>query len=207
MEDEDDQNTSSKKSGQPFSPEIEKLDQEILIQTKSKEKSDELAKKVNLVKDQVQGWCSKVIQKVDQQFGENISAHEHNKSLAFLFEKISEAVCKQLEQIIAEESEDERGYITAKDFMNDFATDEFLNKNIRVRPLSGVTRGDDDAKTNDPYSKSLNDHYNGGADDDKKQEQMKIIEMEEQRREIKLKKEMYLKKKQLEEEKLAKKRR
>lgn len=172
---------------------------------KSKDKTDELAKKVNLVKDQVQGWCSKVIQKVDQQFGENISAHEHNKSLAFLFEKIGEAVCKQLEQIIAEESEDERGYITAKDFMNDFATDEFLNKNIRVRPLSGVTRGDDDGKTNDPYNKSLNDHYNGGADEDEKFAQMKIIEMEEQRREIKLKKEQYLKKKQMEEEKMAKK--
>lgn len=26
--------------------------------------------------------------------------------------------------------------------MNDFATDDFLNKNIRVRPISGVTRGD-----------------------------------------------------------------
>jgi len=47
----------------------------------------------------------------------------------------------QLEQIIAEEDEEDRGFITAKDFMNDFATEEFLNKNIRVRPLSGVSRG------------------------------------------------------------------
>ena len=37
-----------------------------------------------------------------------------------------------------EEDEEERGFITAKDFMNDFATEEFLNKNIRVRPQSGV---------------------------------------------------------------------
>lgn len=49
-----------------------------------------------------------------------------------------------------DEDEEERGAITAKDFMNDFATEEFLNKNIRVRPVSGVTRGDqEDAKTND----------------------------------------------------------
>lgn len=41
--------------------------------------------------------------------------------------------------------------------MNDFATEEFLNKNIRVRPLSGVTRGEDDGKTND-YNRSLQDH-------------------------------------------------
>ncbi len=66
MEDDEDNNTTSKRSGQPFSPEIEKLDQEIVTLNKSKEKTDELSKKVNLVKDQVQGWCSKVIQKVDQ---------------------------------------------------------------------------------------------------------------------------------------------
>ena len=43
-------------------------------------------------------------------------------------------MCKHLESIIQEEDEEDRGYITAKDFMNDFATDEFLNKNIRGRP-------------------------------------------------------------------------
>jgi len=63
--------------------------------------------------------------------------------------------------------------------MNDFATEEFLSKNIRVRPLSGVTRGDEDGRTNDPYSKSLNDPYGQNADDDEKFAQMKIIEMEE----------------------------
>jgi hypothetical protein len=99
-----------------------------------------------------------VIEKIDQHFGENIAAFEQSKSLAFLFEKISEAVCRQLEQIIMEEDEEDRGYITAKDFMNDFATEEFLNKNIRVRPLSGVTRADDD-KTNDGFGKSVNDPY------------------------------------------------
>jgi hypothetical protein len=44
--------------------------------------------------------------------------------------------------MISEEDDEDRGYITAKDFMNDFATEDFLNKNIRVRPISGVTRND-----------------------------------------------------------------
>lgn len=73
----------------------------------------------------------------------------------------------QLEQIIVEEDDEDRGYITAKDFMNDFATQEFLDKNIRVRPMSGVTR-DDDGKTNDPYNKSMNDPYGNSGDDDEK---------------------------------------
>mgnify|MGYP007131705616 CR=1 FL=1 len=37
--------------------------------------------------------------------------------------------------------------------MNDFATEEFLNKNIRVRPVSGVNRADnEETKTNYEYS-------------------------------------------------------
>ncbi len=62
--------------------------------------------------------------------------------------------------------------------MNDFATEEFLNKNIRVRPISGVTRADEmDGKTNEPYNKSLNDPNQG--DEDEKFAQMKVIEMDE----------------------------
>ena len=191
-----------------FSPEIEALDKKIVVLQKEKELSDELCKKVNLVSDQVHGWCSKVIQKIDQQFGENIAAYEDTKTLAFLFDQITFAVCKQLEQIIAEEDDDDKGYITAKDFMNDFATDEFLNKNIRVRPLSGVSRGgNDEGKTNDHYNKSMNDPHGNQGDEDEKFDQMKIIEMEDQRREAKEKRAEFLRKKAAEEEKLAKKRR
>ena len=43
-----------------------------------------------------------------------------------------------------EEDDEDRGVITAKDFMNDFATEDFIAKNMRVRPQSGVTRGDND---------------------------------------------------------------
>ncbi len=83
--------------------------------------------------DQVQSWCSRVINKLDQQFNENIGAYI-DKSMAFKFERIMQSVCRQLEQIIMEEDDEDRGFITAKDFMNDFATDDFIAKNIRVRP-------------------------------------------------------------------------
>ena len=74
--------------------------------------------------------------------------------------------------------------------MNDFATEEFLTKNIRVRPVSGVTRGDlEETKTNaDAYM-----HYPvksmlmGGdqAEDEEKFNKMMNLEMEEQRKNIK----------------------
>lgn len=125
MEHDDENEQFGKKRNdddKPYSPEIEALDKEILSYTKEKETADELCRKVNLVYDQVRGWCTKVIQKIDQQFGENISAHVGKKSLAYLFEEIQKAVCKQLETLRVEEDEEDRGFITAKDFMNDFAT-------------------------------------------------------------------------------------
>ena len=67
--------------------------------------------------------------------------------MAFKFEKIMQAVCRQLVTIIMEEDDEDRGFITAKDFMNDFATEDFISKNIRVRPNSGVTRGGDNDET------------------------------------------------------------
>jgi hypothetical protein len=57
--------------------------------------------------------------------------------MATKFEMIMTVVNEQLEQIIMEEDDEDRGFITAKDFMNDFATEDFVTKNIRVRPSSG----------------------------------------------------------------------
>ncbi len=147
-----------------------------------------------------------MIAKVDQQFGENISAHDGKKTLAYLFQNISQAVCKQLESLKNEEDEEDRGYITAKDFMNDFATEDFLSKNIRVRPLSGVTRNEDDGKTNNDYNKSSTDPH-GQTDKDEKDHQEFLLLMEDARRQAKAQRDEVLKKRALEEERAAKKRR
>lgn len=87
-----------------------------------------------------------------------------------------------------EEDEDERGaYITAKDFMNDFATEEFLNKNIRVRPVSGITRGDfEETKTAVDVNFQNRGFGVDNNDDEKESNNMINIDMDEQRRNIKL---------------------
>lgn len=58
-----DQIGEAKKKG--FGTDIQKLDDRINELTKQLEKVEEINKKVQLVNDQVQGWCSKVIQKID----------------------------------------------------------------------------------------------------------------------------------------------
>ena len=108
-------------------------------------------KKVELTNTNVRDWLNRIITKIDQQFGENIGAYsEEDKTMNFRFEKVMQAVIKRLDQILLEDADEERGYVTSKDFMNDFATEEFLNKNIRVESTQGHNRGgEDETKTQD----------------------------------------------------------
>ena len=105
----------------------------------------EMSKKVQLTNDQVESWLNRITAKVDQQFSERIGDYE-SKTMAFLFEKLMQAIIKQLEQILSEEDDEDRGFVTSKDFMNDFATEEFLTKNIRVRPSEANNRNEEDGK-------------------------------------------------------------
>jgi hypothetical protein len=51
------------------------LDQEIYRKTREKEKAEELNGKVQLVNEQVEAWCKRIIDKIDQQFNENIGQY------------------------------------------------------------------------------------------------------------------------------------
>ena len=42
--------------------------------------------------------------------------------------------------------------LTQAELMNDFATEEFINKNIRVRPVSGITVNPDEKSEMKPMS-------------------------------------------------------
>lgn len=106
-----------------------------------------------------------MIKKIDHQFNESIGTFE-NKTMAFKFEKVMQAVCRQLDAVIMEEDNDERGFVTTKDFMNDFATEEFLNKNIRVRPTSGKQDVDGGDTNKDGQNAASRQDAFGQAQDD-----------------------------------------
>ena len=101
--------------------------------------------------------------------------------------KICETTCDQLEQLIADEVSEEDRYITLKDFLNDFASQEFVQKNIRVRPVSARTSAEESQKQdympngpNRTIGKS-----NDGAKDDQNDVRSMMFEMEQQRKDIK----------------------
>ena len=125
-----------------------------------------------------------------------------------LLSQITEVVTQQIGEILESNgNEDEpAGYITAKDFMNDFATEEFITKNIRVRPISGVTGKDIDDKQSERVSRN---NLMGGimgdpTDDEEKFNKMVNLEMEDQRKKIKTQQMEVERKKQAEVDKRAK---
>ena len=90
----------------------------------------------------------------------------------------------------------------------DFATEDFIHKNIRVRPISGITHGDD---TKDGRASNIS-KGGGNEDNEDKEEQnhkVAIYEMENQRKLVKKKAADYQEKlriqKALEEKKAQKK--
>ena len=157
----------------------------------------------------VRDWLNRVIRKVDQQFGENIGAYdEQEKTMHFRFEKVMQAVIKRLDQILLEDADEERGFVTSKDFMNDFATDEFLKKNIRVEPTQGHHKGDDDAKTQDGQpgaAVSKNDAFGTTHDEEDNVHQLPF-ELRNERENIKKRFEDYTLQKRLEEERARRRR-
>lgn len=110
-------------------------------------------KKMQLVSDQVGGWTERVASKMSEQLSETGEPiRTEGKTFVEIYKNINELVVDQLEVIRHEqaarareegENDDDRESINGKDYMNDFATEEFVTKNIRVMPMAGAsTHGD-----------------------------------------------------------------
>lgn len=90
--------------------------------------------------------------------------------------------------------------------MNDFATEEFLTKNIRVRPQSGITGKEPDDRQSEHISRNnlITNALIEPTDDEEKFNKMVNLEMDEQRKKLKQHREELERKKQLEAERLVK---
>lgn len=89
-------------------PDLYQLDLDIVQAEREKEKIEAVNGKVQLVNEQVEAWCQRISEKIDQQFNENIISYQ-DKTMAFTFSKITQAVSKQLEVILMEEEDNVLG--------------------------------------------------------------------------------------------------
>lgn len=64
--------------------------------------------------------------------------------------------------------------INAKEFINDFATDEFVNKNVRVRPISSMSGGKIKEESEHNTKSGMGYNSSTGAEDDWEKTNMDI---------------------------------
>lgn len=114
--------------------EIVEMRQRIAQQEKEFLTMQERYRKINLVNDQVSGWSRRVCQKFAAMLEERSLAQEDD--LVKVFEKMESITVGEL-QSIRDKQEDNP--LEPDDAFIDFATEDFINKNIRVRPISGTT--------------------------------------------------------------------
>lgn len=139
---------------------------------------------VEIVNDQVSGWAKRVSVKID----DTLTNDQAEKAdIVDLFELISTKVCEILDQVKEEDPEE-----PAKNIMNDFLTDDFVNKNIRVRPISGRTVADETKEVRS-YGSRAQVGTESQEDQEDNSNKMDILELEEQRGKIKDKRAEFMK--------------
>ena len=109
-----------------------------------------------------------------------------------MFESMNTVVLRELDALKIQDEQDggDEG-VDYGEVFTDFATPEFLDKNVRVRPISGVTHGDD---TRDGRQSNISRGMGGegGLDDgDHLFNQGAASDLEQQRNAIKAKKAAY----------------
>lgn len=182
--------------------EIVDMRQQLTQQEKEFAALQERYRKINLVNDQVSGWSRRVSQKFAVMLGNQVMAQQDD--LVKVFETMEDVTVKELKDL-REKAEEQP--LEPDDAFIDFATDDFINKNIRVRPISGATNlgGQQDRQS----QISKNTANQDTEDAQESYQRLAEFEMENQRKLVKQKAAMYqeeLRRKQaIEEKKNAKK--
>lgn len=100
-------------------------------------------KRINIVNDQITNWAKRVYHK----FGvltEDPAYTQSNLNMVDMFSLMNDIVQKELAGIKARrEEEGEPDHEYAEVFNNIADNDDYFAKNIRVRPVSGITHGDE----------------------------------------------------------------
>ena len=187
------------KSADTSESEILKLTSSIQRMEKELETLNNRRKKIHLVTDQVGGWSSRVVSKLNSQLLGNESPPSKSSipknSLTSLFDQISDIVIKSIDEItsttsVAAGQAEELSMAMTKDFLKDLENEEFFSKNFRVRPQSGTNNVDQENRSEHISRSNMVTTAPGQepADDEEKFHKMMNLEMEEQRRKMKTQK-------------------
>ena len=155
--------------------------QTIVQQEKDFVTMQERYRKINLVNDQVSGWSKRVCTKFATMMNEQHLKNEDD--LVKVFERMENITVGELTQMRDKADADP---LEPDDAFIDFATEDFINKNIRVRPISGTTNMQQDKQSQ--ISKNTNQDNEDAIDS---YQRLAEFEMENQRKLVKQKAALY----------------
>jgi len=140
-------------------------------------------KKINIVNDQVSGWAKRVYGKFAA-LNDSPALQKTPDDMVAIFKAMETISVTEL-KALRDQRQDNRVEPDDAFIDLDFATEDFINKNIRVRPISGVTHGDD---TKDGRASNIS---KGGQNDDgentEQNNKLFLYEIENQRKLVKKK--------------------
>lgn len=143
-------------------------------------------KRINIVNDQVSNWAKRVYMKFGVLTEDPIFQDEPN-DLVKVFAAM-DAVCTQ-ELANIKKQRDEEGEQEPNEFgevFNDFATEDFINKNVRVRPQSGVTYDETKDGRQSNVSKGIGAGDGSNEDAEESFNKGALIDLNNERQTIKL---------------------
>lgn len=125
--------------------EITKMDSELNVLSKDLSTLQDKFKRINIVNDQISGWAKRVFGKFQTLVDSPALNANNTDDLTKIFVGMNSVVVDELKKLgdKNQKHEDEDKGVEYGDVFTDFATEDFISKNIRVRPVSGVTHGDE----------------------------------------------------------------
>ena len=127
----------------PNDAEIMEMNNQLTQVQADQQKLQERFKKVNIVNDQISNWAKRCFMKLGT-LTQDCAFEQEPVDLVTMFDSMNNVISSELVEL--KKREEEEGGNEGVDYgevFTDFATPEFLDKNVRVRPISGVTHGDD----------------------------------------------------------------
>jgi len=141
-------------------------------------------KKINIVNDQVSGWAKKAFTKFSTLLG---GQAQPAGDIVSLMGGMNTVVQGELAKIIEKQklNEGEDQNMNFGEVFDDFEHKDFTAKNVRVRPISGFTHGDE---TRDGRQSNISKGGTEGGDDgEDNYNRLAVLELEDQRSKIKTK--------------------
>lgn len=135
------------------------MNNELSAALKEHQRLNERFKGINIVNDQVSNWAKRIYKK----FGTLTNDETFSKppsDLVTVFQGMHTVVESELANIA---NQDEETGIEYDQVFNDFTNDDFLNKNIRVRPISGLNDETKDGRQSN-VSRGMGDEKEDGEE-------------------------------------------